>query len=109
MKSKSLLAPVLMAFGFIVGVPALGDDVSSDSGSVTDAVIAVTVVDIPSDEMTVCVTLPTVDQPIPCTISADGSTLASVTLESGDNYVLVPVVDPDVIGVTTMPSNDGVN
>jgi hypothetical protein len=109
MKSRTLLAPVLMGFGFVLGVPALGDDVSSDTGATTIASIDVVVVDAPANEMTLCLTLDTIEAPLPCVINADDSTLACVTLKPGDNYVVVPVVEPDAVGVTVMPYNPGIN
>ena len=110
MTSKTLLAPLLLAFGFVLGVPALGDDVSSESGSTTDVWIDAIVVDAPSNEATLCVTLNTDDAAVPCVISANGSTLACVTLEPGDNYVLVPAsFESDAVGVTVMPDNSGIN
>jgi len=109
MKSKTLLAPVLMAFGFILGVPALGDDASSDSGATTVATIDAIVVDVPANEMTLCVTLDAIEAAVPCAISADASTLAVVTLGPGVNYVVVPPVALEAVGVTVMSDNDGIN
>jgi len=108
MSCKTLLAPLLMAFGFVLGAPALGDDVSSDSGAATGVWIDAIVVGAPSNDMTLCLRLNSGCANLPCVISADGATLACVTLAPGDNYFLVPTPEPDAV-VTVMPDNDGLN
>src|SRR5262245_18113278 len=109
MKSRTLLAPVLTAFGLILGAPALGDDPTANDGTTAAPIVDVAVVGAPSDWMTLCLSLNNGTAPLPCEISAENSTLAGVTLYPGDNYVAVPVVDPVVIGVTSMPENPGSN
>ena len=85
MSCKTLLAPLLMAFGFVLGAPALGDDVSSDSGAATGVWIDAIVVGAPSNDMTLCLRLNSGCANLPCVISADGATLACVTLAPGDS------------------------
>jgi|SRR5215831_11337531 len=110
MKSRTLLAPVLTAFGLVLGAPALGDATNASDSTTAAPAIDVAIVDAPTNYMTLCVTLNSSDVPLPCVIRDDHSTLASVTLLPGDNFVLVPPVDPTIIGVTaTSPDNPGIN
>jgi hypothetical protein len=109
MKSRTLLAPVLLAFGMILGAPALGDDPSTNVAATDAPIIDVAIVNAPSDGMTLCVSLDNTAVPLPCVISADDATLACVTLKPGDNFIPVPYVAPEILAVCAFPENPGVN
>lgn len=121
-RNQSVLS--LVAFGLLAGAAALGDDPVVPTVFVaTDPIVDAFVVDdpashVPGDPWTMCVTVDdtgaVVPSDLPCVVfpgmvSSDPSVVAATTLVPGANYLLVPDVGSDVLAVSSMPDNPGVN